>query len=101
MGTENRTAEPIQPRGPQSPRLLDRLAIHAHHYNPRTEEAYRAWIKRYIVFHDKRRPAGHRPAEIDCKRLQSIPARSSAAPATPRPLSANGCRQNPFTLGGP
>ncbi|RPI07308.1 MAG: hypothetical protein EHM71_10915 [Zetaproteobacteria bacterium] len=95
MGTENRTAEPIQPRGLQSPRLLDRLAIRAHHYNPRTEEAYRAWIKRYIVFHDKRHHAGHRPAEIDCKRLQPIPARSSAAPATARPLSAHGYRQSP------
>ncbi len=39
-------------------RLLDqvRFAIRAKHYSIRTEEAYVDWIKRYIVFHDKRHP---------------------------------------------
>ncbi len=41
------------------PRLLDRVrdAIRARHFSRRTEEAYVAWIKRYIFFHDKRHPA--------------------------------------------
>ena len=41
------------------PRLLDRVrqAIRARHYSRRTEEAYVAWIRRYIVFHGKRHPA--------------------------------------------
>jgi integron integrase len=45
--------------GASKPRLLDRvrLAIRAHHYSPRTEEAYVAWVKRYIFFHGKRHPA--------------------------------------------
>jgi integron integrase len=40
------------------PRLLDRVAeeLRFRHYSPRTEEAYRAWIRRYILFHDKRHP---------------------------------------------
>jgi len=45
--------------GPQKPKLLDRvrLAIRTHHYSARTEEAYVAWIKRFIFFHNKRYPA--------------------------------------------
>jgi integron integrase len=44
--------------GPDSPRLLDRvrLAIRSRHYSRRTEEAYVAWIRRYILFHRKRHP---------------------------------------------
>ena len=38
------------------PRLLDRVraAIRARRYSRRTEEAYVAWIRRYIFFHAKR-----------------------------------------------
>jgi len=45
---------------PPKPRLLDRVraALRARHYSRRTEEAYVAWIKRYIFFfHAKRHPA--------------------------------------------
>jgi integrase len=40
-------------------KLLDRVreGIRARHYSRRTEEAYVSWIRRFIVFHDKRRPA--------------------------------------------
>jgi integron integrase len=40
------------------PRLLDqvRLAIRTRHYSRRTEEAYVGWIRRFILFHDKRHP---------------------------------------------
>lgn len=43
---------------PQPPRLLDRVRgeIQARHYSPRTEKAYVAWIRKYIVFHGKRHP---------------------------------------------
>lgn len=59
MGAENRTVSPIHFDGPKPPRLLDRvrIAIRTRHYSPRTEEAYVAWIKRYIFFHGKRHPA--------------------------------------------
>jgi integrase-like protein len=38
------------------PRLLDRVRgeIRSRHYSRRTERAYVAWIRRYIVFHGKR-----------------------------------------------
>jgi hypothetical protein len=47
------------PVGPPKPRLLDRVrgALRAGHYSRRTEEAYVAWIRRYIFFHGKRHPA--------------------------------------------
>ena len=42
----------------RAPRLLDRVreTIRARHYSPRTEKAYVFWIKRFILFHDKRHP---------------------------------------------
>ena len=42
----------------QQPKLLDqvRSAIRAGHYRIRTEEAYVQWIKRFILFHNKRHP---------------------------------------------
>ena len=47
------------PPAPQQPRLLDRVraALRARHFSRRTEEAYVAWIRRYIFFHGKRHPA--------------------------------------------
>ena len=41
------------------PKLLDRVrdAIRARHYSRRTEQAYVDWIRRYIVFHDKKHPS--------------------------------------------
>src|SRR5579863_4775818 len=40
------------------PRLLDRVraALRARHYSVRTEKAYVGWIRRFIIFHDKRHP---------------------------------------------
>jgi integron integrase len=40
------------------PRLLDRvrLAIRARHFSYRTEKAYAAWIRRFVLFHGKRHP---------------------------------------------
>jgi integron integrase len=66
----------MPPRGPWpapagaptgSPRLLDRVrdAIRARHYSLRTEEAYVGWIRRYILFHNKRHPAEVGEPEIN------------------------------------
>ena len=44
---------------PQSqPKLLDRLghALRVRHYSPRTEHAYRYWVRRFVLFHGKRHP---------------------------------------------
>jgi integrase len=44
--------------GSRKPQLLDqvRQAIRIRHYSIRTEEVYVQWIKRFILFHDKRHP---------------------------------------------
>jgi integron integrase len=52
--------------GAPSPRLLDRLrgAVRARHYSRRTEKAYVAWVRRYILFHGKRHPLEMGGAEV-------------------------------------
>ena len=54
------------PAGPPKPRLLDRVraTLRTRHYSPRTEEAYVAWMRRYIFFHGKRHPAEMGAPEI-------------------------------------
>lgn len=52
----------------QPPRkLLDQLRDHLRtkHYSLRTEEAYVAWVRRFILFHNKRHPGEMGPAEIN------------------------------------
>ena len=51
----------------RTPKLLDkvRLAIRARHYTKRTEESYVHWIKRFILFHNKRHPAEMGQPEIN------------------------------------
>jgi len=54
----NAVHEALPPEAPK-PRLLDRVrgAIRARHYSRRTEKAYVAWTRRYVLFHDTRHPA--------------------------------------------
>ena len=53
--TVRESVPPVLPK----PRLLDRVreALRVRHYSRRTEEAYVAWIRRYIFFHGERHPA--------------------------------------------
>jgi integrase len=53
-----RAVHETSPAEPPKPRLLDRVreALRARHYSRRTEKAYVAWIRRYILFHHKRHP---------------------------------------------
>jgi len=46
------------PPDPPKPRLLDRVraAARTRHYSRRTEKAYVAWTRRYVLFHGKRHP---------------------------------------------
>lgn len=48
-------------------KLLGRVrdAIRTKHYSIRTEEAYVSWIRRYILFHDKRHPREMGATEIE------------------------------------
>jgi len=49
------------------PRLLDRVrrAIRARHYSSSTERAYIRWMRRFILFHQKRHPAEMAEPEIN------------------------------------
>ena len=52
--------------GPAEPRLLDRVRreIRLRHYSIRTEGAYVDWIRRFIIFNDKRHPSELGPSEV-------------------------------------
>jgi len=53
--------------GPARPKLLELVAqaIRARRYSPRTEEAYRSWILRYVRYHGTRHPSELGGAEIN------------------------------------
>ena len=55
------------PATPQPPRLLARVRerIRFKHYSLRTEAAYVEWIRRFIVFHDKRHPSELGATEVE------------------------------------
>jgi integron integrase len=50
----------------ERPRLLDRMreAIRVRHYSLRTEETYLQWVRRFILFHEKRHPETMGEVEI-------------------------------------
>jgi integron integrase len=52
---------------PEAPRLLDRVheIIRRKHYSIRTEQAYVDWIKRFILYHDKRHPTELGATEVE------------------------------------
>lgn len=49
------------------PKLLDqvRARIRTLHYSIRTEEAYTGWIRRFILFHEKRHPCQMSAPEVE------------------------------------
>src|SRR5262249_23361136 len=61
------TVRETTPGTSPKPRVLDRVhtALRARHYSRRTEDAYVAWIKRYIFYFDaKRHPTEMGPPEV-------------------------------------
>lgn len=64
-------------------RLLDRVrdAIRVRQYSMATEKAYLAWIRRYILFHDKRHPAEMAKEEIEAF-LTHLAVNRAVSPAT-------------------
>lgn len=58
-GERRREQDEQQIRDASRPRLLTqvRLAIRARQFSPRTETAYVAWIRRFVLYHGKRHPA--------------------------------------------
>ncbi len=54
--------------GTPAPRTLLghlRAAVRARHYSPRTEQAYVAWVKRFVDFHGRRHPAQLGAADVE------------------------------------
>ncbi|SRR6266568_1166943 len=72
-----------------TPRLLDRVraAVRMRHYSRRTEKAYVAWIRRFIVFHEKRHPSEMGAPEVTAF-LSSLAARGVSASTQNQALSA-------------
>ena len=64
-------------------RLLDRVraVVRARHYSRRTEKAYVAWIRRYILFHGKRHPSEMGAPELT-KYLSSLAVDGNVAAST-------------------
>jgi len=72
------------------PKLLDqvRMLIRRRHYSLRTEEAYVNWIKRFILFHDKRHPKDMGKLEIEAFLNDLVLKRGVAAATQAQALNA-------------
>src|SRR5262245_22410404 len=71
------------PAGPRKPRLLDLLreTVRARHYSRRTEKAYVAWARCFIIFHGKRHPLEMGGPEVS-KFLTSLAVDGQVAAST-------------------
>ncbi|MCA9509932.1 MAG: integron integrase, partial [Myxococcales bacterium] len=80
---------PDAPR-PPPPRLLDRVraTMRLRHMSRRTEDAYVAWIRRFIFFHGKRHPAEMGAPEVVAFLTDLAVARSVSASTQNQALAA-------------
>jgi len=67
----------------QQPRLLDRVkdAIRIRHYSLRTEQSYVGWVRRFILFNNKRHPQEMGAAEVKAF-LTHLAVRENVAAST-------------------
>jgi integron integrase len=72
------------------PRLLDQVRdrLRLKHYSIRTEQAYVGWIKRYIIFHNKRHPAEMGKLELESFLTSLAVERNVSASTQTQALSA-------------
>ena len=72
------------------PRLLDQVRhqTRLRHYSYRTEQAYLGWVRRYIIFHDRRHPASMGAAEVEAFLSHLASERNVAAATQGQALSA-------------
>ena len=87
-GTGRRVAGIAEQRGPV--RLLDQMrdVLRRLHYSLRTEESYVQWVRRFILFHDKRHPASMGEAEVTAYLNHLAVNRTVAASTQNQALSA-------------
>lgn len=71
------------------PKLLERVAaeLRARHYSPRTERAYVAWVRRLVLFHERRHPSELGAAEVE-RFLNALTARGVSASTHQQALCA-------------
>jgi len=83
-----------QPSQKRPKKLLDQVrdAIRRKHYSIRTEEAYIRWIKRFILFHDKRHPKEMGAPEIEGFLTHLAVDQNVAASTQNQALSEQRCR---------
>ncbi len=69
------------PPGSPTPKLLDCLSssLRARHYSPRTERAYRGWVRRFILFHRLRHPRALGGREVEAFLNDLVAQRVSAS----------------------
>lgn len=83
---------PAHPEKPPAtpPKLLDQVRdrLRLKHYSLRTEQAYVGWIKRYIIFHDKRHPAEMGKLELETFLTSLAVERNVSASTQTQALSA-------------
>lgn len=74
----------------EKPKLLNRLraVIRARHYSPRTEDAYVSWVRRFILFHDKRHPSSMGAEEVNAFLTTLAVDQDVAAPTQSQALAA-------------
>ena len=87
-----KTVNPPTNSGPtQPPKLLDQVAgkMRLVHYSKRTESAYVDWIKRFILFHNKRHPRDMGAAEIEGFLTHLAVERTVAASGEPKPTDSD------------
>ena len=82
------TPKPLEPGG--TPRLLDQLRhqVRLRHYSLRTEQAYVGWVRRFILFHNRRHPAAMGAAEVEAFLSYLASDRNVAAATQGQALSA-------------
>ena len=85
VNMSNITSQP-----PQGKKILDQVsdAIRLKHYSYRTEQTYKEWIKRYILFHKKRHPAEMGAPEIQAFLSHLATEKNIAASTQNQALSA-------------
>lgn len=73
-----------------APKLMDEVgrALRLHHYSYQTEKAYCQWIRRYILFHDKRHPRTLGSADVERYLTHLATERRVAASTQNQALSA-------------
>ena len=71
-------------------KLLDRVreSIRLKKYSDKTEQAYSAWIKQYILFHDKKHPQDMAATEVEAFLTHLAVERKVAASTQNQALSA-------------